>query len=190
MSAWLPDRIDCRHHELLTDLYPASGERRTAQMFLVTAPGEKDEEGINVINVHAPSGGIKLTDAKRRQLMLTMLQSTSLRDQGLALGHDAFIIGGDMNTGEFLMSQILKSFEQDGVLGDKHKCVTPVVPEHGDLAVCRDICGRTIDARATNHVRQHVPYGIRWVPKAWLATEQRTHGGRFADDPTARKKSR
>ncbi len=45
LSAWLPDRIDCRHHELLTDLYPASGEARTAQMFLVAAPGEKDEAG-------------------------------------------------------------------------------------------------------------------------------------------------
>ena len=28
LSAWLPDRIDCRHHELLTGLYPAGGERR------------------------------------------------------------------------------------------------------------------------------------------------------------------
>ena len=45
LSAWLPERIDCRHHELLTDLYPASGDSRTAQMFLVTAPGENDEEG-------------------------------------------------------------------------------------------------------------------------------------------------
>ena len=74
LSAWLPERIDCRHHELLTRLYPASGERRTAQMFLVTAPGEKDEDGINVINVHAPSGGKLLTDSKRRQLMQAMLQ--------------------------------------------------------------------------------------------------------------------
>ena len=190
LSAWRPERIDCRHHELLTGLYPASGESRTAQMFLVTAPGEKDEEGINVINVHAPSGGNRLTDSKRRQLMQAMLQSTSLRDKGQLLGHDAFIIGGDMNTEEFLMSQMLRSFKQDGVIGDKHKCVTPVIPQHGDLAVCRDIYVRTIDAQATNHDRQHVPYGIRWVPKAWLATEQPTHGGRFPDDPTETKKSR
>ena len=45
LSAWRPERIECRHHALLTDLYQASGEPRTAQMFLVTARGENDEEG-------------------------------------------------------------------------------------------------------------------------------------------------
>ena len=35
LSVWRPERIECRHHALLTDLYQASGEPRTAQMFLV-----------------------------------------------------------------------------------------------------------------------------------------------------------
>ena len=95
-----------------------------------------------------------------------------------------------MNTGELLMSQLLKANEKSGELGDKHRCVTPVFPKHGDLAVCRDIVIGTIDAQARNHDPQHVPYGIRWVPKAWLATEQPTHGRKFPDDPTETKKSR
>ena len=47
LTAWLPRRVDCRKFELLTDLFKASGEPRTAQKFLIAVVGEKDEAGEN-----------------------------------------------------------------------------------------------------------------------------------------------
>ena len=72
--------------------------RRTAQAFLCTMPGEGDEEGIDVVNVHAPSGTPKLTDAQRFQLIRNLLQSSSMTTANRPINEESFLIGGDMNT--------------------------------------------------------------------------------------------
>ena len=64
LTIWDAKRCKCTHGRILTDVYHVPGHRRTAQAFLCTMPGECDEEGIDVVNVHAPSGDPKLTDAQ------------------------------------------------------------------------------------------------------------------------------
>ena len=80
---------------------------RTAQHFLVTPADTGAEERINVINVHAPSGTLKLSDAQRKELLTNLLQSISLNDATRSVGHDNYIIAGDVNTGELTFVQIM-----------------------------------------------------------------------------------
>ena len=54
--------------------------------------------GIDVVNVHAPSGTPKLTDAQRFQLIRNLLQSSSMTRANRPIGESKFLIGGDMNT--------------------------------------------------------------------------------------------
>ena len=75
LTIWDDSRCNCRHGRILKDVYNVQGQQRTAQAFLCTMPGECDEEGIDVVNVHAPSGTLKLTDAQRFQLVQNLLQS-------------------------------------------------------------------------------------------------------------------
>ena len=63
-------------------------------------PGENDEEGIDVVNVHAPSGKPKLTDLQRKELIQNLLQSSSMTRANRPIGEGRFLIGGDMNTDE------------------------------------------------------------------------------------------
>ena len=63
-------------------------------------PGEGDEKGIDVVNVHAPSGTPRLTDEKRFQLIRNLLQSSSMTRANKPIGEGRFLIGGDMNTTE------------------------------------------------------------------------------------------
>ena len=69
LTAFRSDRLDCRHSRTVRKLYYFPGEPRTAQFFLATQPGKPDAAGINIVNVHAPSGKKKLTNAKRTTLM-------------------------------------------------------------------------------------------------------------------------
>ena len=85
---------------ILKKVYNAPGHRRMAQAFLCTMPGEGDEEGIDVVNVHALSGTPKLTDAQRFQLIRNLLQSSSMTRANKPIGEGRFLIGGDMNTTE------------------------------------------------------------------------------------------
>ena len=74
------------------------GTGRMAQAFLCTMPGDTDEKGIDVVNVHAPSRTPKLTDAQRIQLIRNLLQSSSTTKANRPIDEGKFIIGGDMNT--------------------------------------------------------------------------------------------
>ena len=53
ITAYDVKRVQCSGHRILTDLYPAEAQPRTAQAFLCCGPGECT---VDVINVHAPSG--------------------------------------------------------------------------------------------------------------------------------------
>ena len=68
------------------------------QAFLCTMPGESDEQGIDVINIHAPSSTPILTDAQRFQLIRNLLQSSSMTTANRPINEERFLIGGDMNT--------------------------------------------------------------------------------------------
>ena len=61
LTIWDDNRCRCTHGRTLRNVYDVPGHRRMAQAFLCTIPGESDEEGIDVVNVHAPSGDPKLT---------------------------------------------------------------------------------------------------------------------------------
>ena len=56
-------------HRILENLYYAQGEPRTAQTFLCCGPGGVN---VDVINVHAPSGKLKLTDEQRKTLFTNL----------------------------------------------------------------------------------------------------------------------
>ena len=99
LTIWDDNRCKCTHGRILKNVYNVPGHRRTAQAFLCTMPGEGDEEGIDVVNVHAPSGNPKLTDAQRSQLIRNLLQSSSMTRANRPIGEGRFLIGGDMNTG-------------------------------------------------------------------------------------------
>ena len=94
--------IQCSCHRILKDLYYAQGKPRTAQAFLCCGPGDVT---VDIINVHAPWGKVKLTDQQRKTLLRNLLQSDSQSMLGQAIGSARFLIGGDMNTGPFLLSQ-------------------------------------------------------------------------------------
>ena len=53
LTIWDDNRCKCTHGRILKNVYNVPGHRRTAQAFLCTMPGEGDEEGIDVVNVHA-----------------------------------------------------------------------------------------------------------------------------------------
>ena len=106
MTAYIEGPIQCSDPRTLNDLYYANGESRAAQTFLCRGPGNIM---VDVINVHAPSGKKTLTDERRRKLLSTLLQSASMSSPGQAIGSARFLIGGDMNTGPFALSQLLLS---------------------------------------------------------------------------------
>ena len=105
MSIYIHGPIQCSCHRILKNLYYAQGDPRTAQTFMCCGPGGVT---VDVINVHAPSGKKKLTDAQRKTLLTNLLQSNSKSMPGQAIGSTHFLVGGDMNTPPFLLSQLLQ----------------------------------------------------------------------------------
>ena len=83
---------------IMKKVYNVPGHLRMAQAFLCTMPGESDEQGISVVNVHAPSGTPMLTDAQRFQIIRNLLQSSSMPRANRPINESRFLIGGDMNT--------------------------------------------------------------------------------------------
>ena len=61
-------------------------------------------ESIGVVNVHAPSGDLKLKNWQRQQLLTNVLQSSSQATPGASTGNAHFLIAGDMNTKNLRMS--------------------------------------------------------------------------------------
>ena len=105
MTIYQQGPIQCSHHRILRELFPAQGDPRTTQAFLCTGPGGLT---VDINNVHAPSGRPILTDLQRMTLLENMLQSSSFSMPGMAIGCARFLICGDMNTDSFQMSQLLQ----------------------------------------------------------------------------------
>ena len=101
-SAWSASTSsDATEHgteRILKKIDNVPGHLRMAQAFLCTMPGESDEQGIDVVNVHAHSGTPMLTDAQRFQLIRNLLQSSSMTRANRPIDEGRFLIGGDMNT--------------------------------------------------------------------------------------------
>ena len=100
LTVWDDNRCKCKRLQILDNVYYVSGHRRKAQAFLCIRPGANDDEGIDVINVHAPSGQPQLTDKQRYSLVRNLLQSDSMVRANKQIGECRFLLGGDMNTNE------------------------------------------------------------------------------------------
>ena len=120
--------IQCSCHRILKDLYYARGQPRTAQAFLCCGPGDVT---VDVINVHAPSSKPRLTDQQRKTLLRNLLQSDSQSLLGQAIGSARFLIGGDVNTSPFLLSQLLQTCRDEGSLHTQDHIHEPLFWLHG-----------------------------------------------------------
>ena len=90
LTIWDSNRCECKHGRILQNVYDVPGHRRNAQAFLCIMPGESDEECIDVVNVHAPSGKPRLTDSQRYQLIQNLLQSSSMARADTELARASF----------------------------------------------------------------------------------------------------
>ena len=174
LTIWDDNRCKCTHGRILQNVYNVPGHRRMAQAFLCTIPGESDEEGIDVVNVHAPSGTPKLTDRQRFQLIRTLLQSSSMTRANRPIGEGRFLFGGDMNTDEIPLGQILDKLKSQGILKTDMEVMVPLDGQHGDICVVGGFKTTMVQERACNHDPKHVPYGIAWRKQPQHATEQLT----------------
>ena len=183
LTAWDGHLCSCKHGRILRDLYKASGMPRTAQAFVCTMPGETDDSGIDVINVHAPSGSPRLSDPQRYTLFLNLLQSSSKVPEPKRLlltktiGEVKFIIGGDTNTSELTLGRILNKLKQSGDLRVSFEVMRPTWGKHGDMCIvggCNEHNTKIATGKPENHDPQHQPYGIWWCSQSQHATEQLT----------------
>ena len=175
MTIYISGAFQCSDQKILHNLYYAAGEARTAQALVLSGP---DGSRIDVINVHAPSGTMKLKDAQRRSLLTNLLQSNSQARPGHTIGNVHFLIGGDMNTAPIQMSQLLQSCKDNGSLRTEARTHETVFAKHGDLCIAGGIQANTLEPTARNHDPKHDPYGICWsmsqrtAPSYGYATEQ------------------
>jgi hypothetical protein len=174
LTIWDDKQCKCRHGRILENVYDVPGHKRTAQAFVCTIPGEGDEEGIDVVNVHAPSGHPKLTDKQRFQLIRNLLQSSSMTRANRPISEGRFLIGGDMNTPELTLGQMLEKLETQRILKRKPEVRVPLNGLHGDMCVVGGFTTTMVQGRARNHDPKHVPYGIAWRKQPQHATEQLT----------------
>ena len=174
LTIWDGNRCECKHGRILENVYDVPGHRRKAQAFLCIMPGENDEEGIDIVNVHAPSGKPKLTDSHRYHLIRNLLQSSSMARPNKRIGEGRFLLGGDMNTIELRLSQILNKLRSLGILKTSNEVLSPKWGKHGDMCVAGGFTTTLVQGRARNHDLQHEPYGIAWQRQPQHATEQLT----------------
>jgi hypothetical protein len=174
LTIWDGKRCECKRHRILENVYDVPGHRRKAQAFLCIMPGENDEEGIDIVNVHAPSGKPKLTDSHRYHLIRNLLQSSSMAIPTKQIGEGRFVLGGDMNTSELGLSQILNKLRSFGILKTSNEVLSPKWGKHGDMCVVGGFTTTLVQGRARNHDPQHEPYGIAWQRQPHHATEQLT----------------
>ena len=183
LTIWDDNRCKCTHGRILQNVYQVQGHRRTAQAFLCTMPEEGDEEGIDVVNVHAPSGNPKLTDRQRSQLLQKLLQSSSRTRANASIGESKFVIGGDMNTKSMALGQMLQKLKGQGILKTDVEVMAPLFGQHGDICVVGGFTATLVEERAKNHDPQHIPYGITWRKQPQHATEHLTTTPPVIEDP-------
>ena len=133
---------------------------RTAQLFLCCLPNADDGDGIDVINVHAPSGQTTLTEKQRTDMLRNLLQSTSKANESSTIGGHRGIIGGDMNTKPVSFHAIANKLVHEGVLTRDHTYHFPLWGKHGDACIDVGCTATLLQERATNHDRNHVVYGV------------------------------
>ena len=156
LTIWDNNRCKCTKGHILKNLYNVAGQRRTAQAFLCTMPGDSDEEGIDVVNVHAPSGTVKLTDIQRRHLIRNLLQSSSMTRASRTIGEGKFVIGGDMNTDSILLGQIVDDHTKEGIIKTTVGVWMPIDARHGDICVVGGFTPFLVQRKgARNHDPQH-----------------------------------
>ena len=90
------------------------------------------------------------------------------------IGEGKFLIGGDMNTDEIPLGQILDDLKGQGILKTKVEVMVPLFGRHGDICVVGGFTTTMVKERARNHDPQHIPYGIAWRKQPQHATEQLT----------------
>jgi len=179
MTIYIDGSVCCSRHRILTDLYCAQGNPRTAQTFLCCGPGGVT---VDVINVHAPSGKRRLTDQQRQTLLTNLLQSNSKSMPEKTIGSARFLIGRDMNTPPYSMSQLLQVCRGNGSLHTQEHIHNPVFGKHGDLCFLGGFKADSLTTTAKNHDLQHKPYGICWtmvrqarttsVKPVWMTVKQ------------------
>ena len=172
MTIYRHGLIQCSCHRILHNLYVGpNGEPRTAQTFVCSGPGNVTADEINV---HAPSGrGRKrLKDKQRIALQTNLLQSNSQSMHGQEIGNARFLVGGDMNTKPYSLSQILEHCSKKGSLHTQTQIHEPVFSEHGDVCFLGGLKAKPLTTTAEHHDPQHKPYGISWLMVQESATEQ------------------
>ncbi|MCH2143482.1 MAG: hypothetical protein MK077_10870, partial [Phycisphaerales bacterium] len=174
LTIWDNNRCTCKHQRILKEVYNVPGHRRMAQAFLCIMPGESDEEGIDVVNVHAPSGKPRLSDAQRLELIGNLLQSSSMTRAKRPIGEGKFLIGGDMNTRKRDLALLLEKLRLQNILKGEVDVMAPLNGKHGDLCVVGGFTTTMVQESADNHDPQHVPYGIVWRKQPQHATVQLT----------------
>ena len=175
LTIWDANLCKCTHERILENIYNVQGHRRKAQAFLCTMPGDTDEEGIDVVNVHAPSGSPQLTDAQRFQLMKNLLQSISRTKANRSIGEGRFLLGGDMNSDEITLTRILAQLKSQDILKTSVEIMCPLNAKHGDICVVGGFTPGLVNPRkARNHDPQHVPYGITWRKPLHCTRQQLT----------------
>ena len=160
MTAYDELRVQCAEHRILRNLYSAQRQPRTAQMFLCRGP---DGSSVDVINVHAPSGTPRLTDAQRKTLLRNLLQSNSESIPGHTIATARFLICGNINTSPHSLSQMLQMLRQQGVLQTKAQVMEGTMPKHGDVCFVGGFVAQNLQTTAKNHDPKHDPYGIQWI---------------------------
>jgi len=85
--------VECRNP--VCELHMSGDYRRC---IICVSRGFPHPQGLDVVNVHAPSGKPKLTDPQRYHLIKNMLQSSSKTRPNKRIGEGRFLFGGDMNT--------------------------------------------------------------------------------------------
>ena len=95
---------------------------------------------------------------------------------GHTIGRARFLIGGDMNTAPFSLSQILRTCRENHVLHTQAQVIDPTFGKPGDVCFQGGIAATCLTTTAKNHDPRHNPYGICWVMRqpnaSGYATEQ------------------
>ena len=174
LTIWDGNQCKCKHGRIFENVYYVPGHRRQAQAFLCIMPGENDDEGIDVVNVHAPSGQPILIDSQRYQLIQNLLQSSSMARTNKQIGDGRFVFGGDMNTDKVCLAQILNKLRSHGILKTSNEVLFPTWGKEGDACVVGGFTTTLVRERARNYNPRHEPYGIAIRKQPQHATEQLT----------------
>ena len=108
---------------------------RTAQLFVCSLRDAEDSNGIDVINVHAPSSKPALTDAQRTQMLRHLLHSYSKAMKQSNIGAHRGVIGGDMITTSNTFNTTADKLKRENVLRSPFHYHYPTWAKHGGIDI-------------------------------------------------------